>query len=51
MEKAAIKLEAGTGNAEILKNAGLDKLKVDEIVSIPKGRDLDPTTYLSTGIY
>eukprot|EP00828_Plagiopyla_frontata_P014789 TRINITY_DN1927_c0_g1_i8.p2 TRINITY_DN1927_c0_g1~~TRINITY_DN1927_c0_g1_i8.p2 ORF type:complete len:440 (-),score=55.90 TRINITY_DN1927_c0_g1_i8:85-1404(-) len=33
--------------ADILKNAGLDKLKVDEIVSIPKGSRPEPSTYLS----
>ena len=33
--------------ADILKKSGLDKLKVDEIVSIPKGSRPDPSTYLS----
>ncbi|BCZ45186.1 hypothetical protein psyc5s11_12530 [Clostridium gelidum] len=41
------KFNKGAGKADILKNAGLDKLKVDEIVSIPKGSRPDPTTYLS----
>ncbi len=33
--------------ADLLKNSGLDKVKVDEIVSIPKGSRPDPSTYLS----
>ena len=37
----------GVSKADILKNAGLDKIKIDEIVSIPKGTRPDPATYLS----
>ena len=40
-------LPQGVREADILKNSGLDKIKVDEIVSIPKGSRPDPSTYLS----
>ncbi|MBE6052876.1 MAG: hypothetical protein E7212_03025 [Clostridium sartagoforme] len=40
-------VDKGVSKADLLKNSGLDKIKVEEIVSIPKGSRPDPSTYLS----
>ena len=37
----------GVSKADILKKSGLDKLKSDEILAIPKDSRRDPSTYLS----
>ncbi|MBU3102433.1 MULTISPECIES: hypothetical protein [Clostridium] len=47
VEKNVLKVDKGVSDTDIIKSVGLDKVKMDEIVSMSKGSRPQPSTYLS----